>query len=444
MSVFKAYDIRGLYPSQLNEKLARAVGYHFARLLTAEGPVVVGRDMRSSSPLLAEATMDGIMTAGRDVIDLGMATTPMVYFATARRDAAGGIAITASHNPAGWNGMKFCREEAIPVGSASGLGDVQALVEAEAPIEEAGERGARANDDIVAEMAAFIAEVAGELPPVKVAIDTGNGTAGPFVDRMAAGLPLDIVPLFFEPDGTFPNHEANPLKLENLRDLQAAVKEHGCALGLAFDGDGDRVALVDDEGKPVGGDALTALVARQELAAGPQTILYDLRSSRCVREEVERLGGRAIETRVGHAFIKAAMREHDAAFAGELSGHFYFRAVSFAESPWLAVVRVLQLMAAEGKPLSALHAEVERYPRTGELNFHVDDKDGAIERLAERFGDAAQSRLDGITLRYASWWCNVRKSNTEPLLRLNLEADDEATLAEAKARVVDAIGGEPE
>ncbi|MHC4390448.1 MAG: phosphomannomutase/phosphoglucomutase [Planctomycetota bacterium] len=445
MSVFKAYDIRGTYPDQLNEQLFRKIGYHLGRYL-GSGSVVVGHDMRPSSPSLASELTEGLRDAGIDVVSLGRVTTPMVYFATGRLNAQGGAVITASHNPAGYNGLKLCREQAIPIGSTSGLDLLQRAVEADEPIEPVAERGGLTSHDIVSEFGEFLREQAGELKPFKIAIDTGNGTVGPFVEELLKGLPLSIVPLYFEPDGTFPNHEANPLKLENLVDLQAAVLREGCDLGIAFDGDGDRAALVDERGEPVRGDSMTALLARQALAAngGQGTVLYDLRSSGAVREEILKAGGNPIETRVGHAFIKAAMREHDALFAGELSGHYYFRETLNAESSFLAALRILKEMSATGRPLSELVGEVDRYPRTGEVNFHVEDKDGAIARLAETFGDAEITRLDGITLRYESWWANVRKSNTEPVLRLNLEANDEPMLATARARVIEAIGAEPE
>ncbi|GIW72144.1 MAG: phosphomannomutase/phosphoglucomutase [Planctomycetota bacterium] len=449
--VFKAYDVRGLYPQQIDERLVRRIANRFAGLL-GQGPVVLGRDMRTSSPLLLEAAAEGLLAAGRDVIDLGMVSTPVTYFATARRAAAGGIMVTASHNPAGYNGLKFCREQAIPVGYDTGLARIERALAEGAPELEGPARGTRTLEDIVPEVAAFLRAEAAPLierrrgePPYRIAIDTGNGVVGPLVARLTAGWPIEVVPLYFEPDGTFPHHEANPLKVENLRDLMAAVREHRCALGLAFDGDGDRVALVDERGAPVAGDVLTALIARAVLRrTGPATVLYDLRSSRVVREEVQRLGGRAIETRVGHAFIKEAMREHGAVFAGELSGHYYFREASCAEEPWLAVLRVLEELAGSGRPLSALVAELERYPRTGELNFAVEDKQAALARLAESFADAELSRLDGLTIRYPTWWANVRPSNTEPLLRLNLEADDAETLAQARERLLAAIGSEPE
>jgi len=440
MKVFKAYDVRGIYPDQLNEALAQRIGYHFAKLI-GKGPIVIGRDMRPSSVPLAEALMTGINDAGIDVVDIGLVTTPMVYFATGRFGAAGGVVITASHNPAQYNGLKFCREEAIPVGSTTGLWDVRDAVVDGVAMPVAEVRGGRETREIVDAFGEFLREQAAGLVPMKIAIDTGNGTVGPFVERLIGQLPLEIVPLFFEPDGTFPNHEANPLNLDTLRDLQATVIEQGCALGIAFDGDGDRSALVDENGKPVAGDAMTALLAMRALSEGPGTVLYDLRSSRCVREEIEKAGGTAVETRVGHAFIKASMREHDALFAGELSGHYYFRENYNAESAFLAALRVMLTMGETGKTLSELVAHVERYPRTGEINFEVEDKDGTIERISGAFADATeQYRLDGITVRYPTWWANVRKSNTEPLLRLNLEADDIAGLTAAKARMIEVIG----
>lgn len=444
MSVFKAYDVRGIYPDEIDEALVRRIGYHFAKLIGG-GPIVVGRDMRPSSVPLAASLTEGIHAAGADVIDVGMVTTPMVYYATGTLGAAGGVVVTASHNPSQYNGLKFCREEAIPVGSTSGLGEVEAAIARDEPLEPAGRTGQFERYDVVPAFAGFLEREAAGLTPLKVAVDTGNGTVGPFVDALLGSLPLKIVPLFFEPDGAFPNHEANPLKHENLRDLQRAVLEHGCALGIAFDGDGDRSALVDEQGRPVPGDIMTALIARRALArtrGKGGTILYDLRSSRVVREEVEKLGGKAIETRVGHAFIKAAMREHDALFAGELSGHYYFHENFNAESSFLAAIRVMQTVCETRRPLSSLVDELTRYPCTGEINFEVADKDAAIERIAGTFADAEIHRLDGITVRYPSWWANVRKSNTEPLLRLNLEADDAEVLEEARAKLTAAIGGE--
>jgi phosphomannomutase len=364
--------------------------------------------------------------------------------------------VTASHNPAQYNGFKFCREGAVPVGSTSGLAEVERWVFGEAdPVPVPGRVPALRRHDIVADYAAMIRANAAPIAPMKVAIDCGNGVVGPFVEPClgglratrpgsgAAGGPLDIVPLFFEPDGTFPNHEANPLKHENLEALIAAVRKERCALGIAFDGDGDRAAFVDERGEAVSGDMVTALIARRVLAREKGVVIYDLRSSRAVAEEIQRGGGMPVEERVGHAFIKATMRAKKGLLGGELSGHFYFRENFNAESAMLAAVRILEIMTESGKPLSALVAEVDRYPRTGEVNFKIEDKDGALKRLQARFADAKIYHLDGVTIRTPTWWCNVRKSNTEPLLRLNLEADDRPTLERAKKEVIETIGVEP-
>jgi len=442
MGIFKAYDVRGLYPQEIGEDVVRRIGYAFARFLGAR-TIVVGRDMRPSSEPLSRALAEGINLAGADVIDIGMCTTPMCYFGAGSLEASGGVMVTASHNPAGWNGLKFCREQAIPVGSTTGLGDVQREVESGRPLEAAKRLGTRTTRDVVGAYAGFLKANTGKVARMKVAIDTGNGAVGPFVERCLGGLGLDIVPLFFEPDGTFPNHEANPLKHENLEALIHAVREQGCALGIAFDGDGDRCAFVDEAGLPVAGDMVTALLARRVLAKEKGAVLYDLRSSRAVKEEIERAGGTAVEERVGHAFIKATMRARAGLLAGELSGHFYFRENYNAESAMLAVIRMLEIVTESGKPLSKLVSEVDRYPRTGEINFKIEDKDGALARLENTFAGAEVARLDGLTLRFPDWWCNVRKSNTEPLLRLNLEADDKATMAAKLAEVIATIGVEP-
>ncbi len=450
MGIFKAYDVRGVYPDEIGEDTVRRIGNAFADFLKAK-TIVVGRDMRPSSVLLSKALIEGITATGADVVDLGMCTTPMCYFGAGKLEASGGVMVTASHNPAQYNGLKFCRERAIPVGSTSGLAEVEKVVKAAGAEVRGARPGPVRPHEILGEYVAWLRAQAGRIAPMKVAIDTGNGTVGPFVEPCLGGLGLEIVPLFFEPDGTFPNHEANPIKHENLLALIDAVKRERCAVGIAFDGDGDRCAFVDEKGGAVSGDMVTALLARRvlEVAAatggggGRPVVIYDLRSSRAVKEEIERLGGTAVEERVGHAFIKATMRAREGLFAGELSGHFYFRENYNAESAMLAVVRMLEILTETGRPLSALVAEVDRYPRTGEVNFKIEDKDGAISRLTAAFGDAEKSTLDGVTLRYPDWWVNVRKSNTEPLLRMNLEAADQRRLEEARARVIAAIGVEP-
>jgi phosphomannomutase len=444
MGIFKAYDVRGIYPSEIGEDVVRRIGNAFAAYLGGRGAIVVGRDMRPSSVPLSKALIDGITAAGADVIELGMCTTPMCYFATGRLEATGGIMVTASHNPAQYNGLKFCRERAIPVGSASGLGEIERTIRENGPEVKAPRRGTVRAHDVVADYAAFLKRQAGKIASMKVAIDTGNGSVGPFVDRCLGQFKsLEIVPMFFEPDGTFPNHEANPLKHENIEALIHKVRAEKCALGIAFDGDGDRCAFVDEKGNAVAGDMVTALIARRVLERKKGVVIYDLRSSRAVKEEIEKDGGTAVEERVGHAFIKATMRQRSGLFAGELSGHFYFEENFNAESAMLAAIRMLEIVSESGKPLGALVAEVDRYPRTGEVNFKIEDKDGALKRLEETFKGAEITYLDGITIRLKDWWVNVRKSNTEPLLRMNLEASSKKLLEEAKAKVIAAIGVQP-
>ena len=442
MGIFKAYDVRGLYPAEIGEDVVRRIGNAFASYLGAR-TIVVGRDMRPSSVPLSRALIEGINAAGADVVELGLCTTPMCYFATGKLEASGGVMVTASHNPAGWNGLKFCRERAIPVGSASGLGEVERAIREQKPDMKAARRGEVSAYNALSEYAMFLRANAGRIAPMKVAIDTGNGAVGPFVDRCLGSFGLEILPMFFEPDGTFPNHEANPLKHENLEALIHKVREEKCALGIAFDGDGDRCAFVDEKGTPVAGDMVTALIARAVLKREKGVVIYDLRSSRAVKEEIEALGGTALEERVGHAFIKATMRQRSGLFAGELSGHFYFKENWNAESAMLAAIRMLEIMTASGKPLSELVAEVDRYPRTGEVNFRIEDKDGAMKRLETAFPGAEVAYLDGVTIRRPDWWVNVRKSNTEPLLRMNLEASNPALLAEVRSKVIATIGVEP-
>jgi len=444
MSIFKAYDIRGVYPAEIGEDIVRRIGNGFAAFLRpAPGrPIVVGRDMRTSSVPLGEALMEGIRDCGVDVVDIGLATTPLLYHATGSFGAAGGIMVTASHNPARYNGLKLCREDAIPVGSASGLGEVEAAVN-RGDYERVERRGGVVTKSALESYGEMIARSAAAVRPLKVGLDAGNGAVGPFLARLLKPFPISVVPLYLEPDGAFPNHEANPLEVANLRDLIEVVRREGCDLGCAFDGDGDRAAFVDEKGGVISGDMTTALIARSILQKEKGPVVYDLRSSRAVREEIERWGGVPIVERVGHAFMKATMRRTGALFAGEVSGHFYFRDNFCTESAVLALARMLAIVTAADRPLSAIVAEVDRYPRTGEVNFHVEDKDGAIARLARVFGDGRISRLDGITVEYDDWWFNVRKSNTEPLLRLNLEASTRDGLERARARVVEAIGAPP-
>ena len=446
--VFKAYDVRGLYPSQVDERLAFAIGFHYRGILEADdigrgATVVVSHDMRDSSPPLAAALTEGLRTAGLGVVQIGLATTPMNYFAIGSLRASGGIQVTASHNPAGYNGFKLSRRDAIPVSADTGIGALEQLV-ATTTVPAAAPRAPVSQRDVTAAYREHVLSfVRHREPRLKVAVDVANGMATIYRGLLEE-LNLELVPLYFGLDGSFPNHEANPLKVENLRDLQRAVREHGCALGVAFDGDADRAIFVDGDGRPIGADLVTALLAGPMLERHPgAAIVYDIRSSWATREAIAAAGGRPVRERVGHSFMKATMRRLDSPFGGELAGHFYYRDNFFADSSLITVIEVLNAVRRAGRPLGALLEPYRSYHGTGEINFHVEDKDGMIRRLAAEFADANADYLDGITVEYADWWFNVRPSNTEPLLRLVLEARTAELLDQARRRLL-AILGAPE
>jgi len=446
--VFKAYDVRGLYPSQVDERLAFAIGFHYRGILEADdigrgATVVVSHDMRDSSPPLAAALTEGLRTAGLGVVQIGLATTPMNYFAIGSLGASGGIQVTASHNPAGYNGFKLSRRDAIPVSADTGIGALEQLV-ATTTVPAAAPRAPVSQRDVTAAYREHVLSfVRHREPRLKVAVDVANGMATIYRGLLEE-LNLELVPLYFGLDGSFPNHEANPLKVENLRDLQRAVREHGCALGVAFDGDADRAIFVDGDGRPIGADLVTALLAGPMLERHPgAAIVYDIRSSWATREAIAAAGGRPVRERVGHSFMKATMRRLDSPFGGELAGHFYYRDNFFADSSLITVIEVLNAVRRAGRPLGALLEPYRSYHGTGEINFHVEDKDGMIRRLAAEFADANADYLDGITVEYADWWFNVRPSNTEPLLRLVLEARTAELLDQARRRLL-AILGAPE
>ncbi len=434
MALFKAYDIRGVVPEELDADKAHGIGRAIAAHL-GSGPIAVGRDARVHSPELASALIEGLRDEGVDVIDLE------------HLSAHGGVMVTASHNPGEYNGFKICRAHAIPVGEASGLKEIEALVSARIAAAPSASRGALRSENVTGAYAAHALSVGEHRPRLKVAIDCGNGMASVGLGPVLDALSLDVVPLYFEPDGRFPNHEADPLKVENLRDVADAVRREGADFGVAFDGDGDRAVFVDGRGEPVSADLTTALIARRILAQQPGArILYDLRSSRVVAEEIEGAGGEAGMCRVGHSFVKAQMREEGAAFAGELSGHLYFRFSEdlFADDGTAAFVALLDVLGAEGRSLEALVAPLRRYASSGEINRRVADAQHVIECFANEHADApVVSRLDGLLVRYDSWWFNLRASNTEPVLRLNLEADDAAEMAARRDEIlarIDALG----
>ncbi|MBI2923644.1 MAG: phosphomannomutase/phosphoglucomutase [Planctomycetes bacterium] len=445
MGIYKAYDIRGIYPSEMHEETAERIGHALAAYLRTK-TIVVGRDARESSPSISRALIKGIADAGTNVVDIGMCTTPMIYYAVGTGKYGGGAMVTASHNPPQYTGIKLCREDAIPLSEVAGIKDIERAVgdmqETPGP---ARDRGLVMQNEVIDGYSKHVLNfLAGPPRRLKIVVDTANGMVGKFFDRVFGKLPLDVDRLFFEPDGRFPNHEPNPLKDENIRELVARVKAAKADLGAAFDGDGDRCMFVDERGERIPSDLVTALVARQILAKEKgAAIVYDLRSSWVVKEEVEAGGGRAVRDRVGHAFLKATMRKLNAPFGGEVSGHYYFRKHWFADSGMIAFVHVLNALMQDSRPASALVAPLRRYFATGEINFHVEDKDGAIEKISKKFAESKQDRLDGITIECADWWCNVRKSNTEPVLRLNLEAKT-AAVRDAALKEIMAITGPPE
>lgn len=418
--IFKAYDIRGIYGDTLTDEIAHQIGRAMVTFLECK-KVVVGRDIREHSASVFDALARGITRQGADVIDLGVCTTPMSYFANGKLGADAGVIITASHNPPEWNGFKICRQQAIPISGQTGIQDIERMVLEEDFAPEAADPGRIEPYDIMPEYIEHIRPFADVKRPLKLAIDYANAM-GIYEKRVFEGL-FDITPLYDELDGRFPNHEANPLKLETLETLQETVRNGEYDFGVAFDGDADRAGFVDENGDVVAMDMITALIAESVLKKqGSGNIFYDLRSSWAVKEVIEENGGTPMMSRVGHAFIKQQMREADASFAGELSGHYYFKDNYYTESSALAVIYVANLVSASGKTLSELIQPIKRYHASGEINSEVSDQDAVFTRLKERYADGRAIELDGLSVEFDDWWFNVRASNTEPLIRLNVEA----------------------
>ncbi|MBT3167643.1 phosphomannomutase/phosphoglucomutase [Streptomyces sp. Vc74B-19] len=438
--IVKAYDVRGVVPDQWDESLAELFGAAFVRV-TAATAVVTGHDMRPSSPGLSAAFARGAAAQGADVTEIGLCSTDQLYYASGALDLPGAM-FTASHNPARYNGIKLCRAGAAPVGQDTGLADIRALVEewsdsgAPAPAAATGKVTRRDTlDDYAAHLRSLV-DLTG-IRPLKVVVDAGNGMGGHTVPTVFAGLPLTLVPMYFELDGTFPNHEANPLDPANIVDLRKRVREEGADLGLAFDGDADRCFVVDERGEPVSPSAVTALVASRELArnGGKGTVIHNLITSWSVPEVVRENGGTPERTRVGHSFIKAEMARTGAIFGGEHSAHYYFRDFWNADTGMLAALHVLAALGEQQGTLSALVDRYDRYTGSGEINSTVDDQAAriaAIRAAYEGRDGIALDELDGLTVTAADWWFNVRPSNTEPLLRLNAEARDEATMTRVR------------
>lgn len=437
--IFKAYDIRGIYGSDLTEDLAYRIGKAYVTFVRPK-KVVIGRDIRPHSEPLFAALAKGITELGADVIDIGHASTPMSYYANGFLKADGSIMITASHNPAEWNGFKLCRADAVPISGATGIMDIEALV-ASGDFEAVGDTpGTVTVYDILPEYSAHIRPFAKMPVKPKLAVDFANGM-GIWEAKTLDGL-VEIDPLFETPDGSFPNHEANPLDVETLEDLQKMVKAGTYAFGVSFDGDADRAGFVDEKGEVIPMDLITALIAQDVLSREKGVIFYDLRSSRVVKEVIEAAGGTAMMSRVGHAFIKQQMREHNALFAGELSGHYYFKDNYTAESSAMAVLALANIVTQSGKPLSELIAPLRKYVASGEINSRVTaDPKEILEKLKATYSDAHIFELDGVTVEYKTWWFNVRCSNTEPLVRLNLEADTREEMEARRDEVLAIIRG---
>ncbi len=450
-SIIKAYDVRGLVPEQWDEDVARAIGAAFAEFVHAEtgaSAVVTAHDMRDSSVPLSRAFAEGVLSRGVDVVEAGLGSTDMLYFAAGSLGMPGAM-FTASHNPAQYNGIKLCRAGAAPIGQDSGLVQIrerseQLLDGATVPGPE--RLGTVSSRDLVAEYAGYLrglVDLSG-IRPLKVVVDAGNGMGGFTVPVVLAGLPLDVVPMYFELDGSFPNHEANPLDPANLVDLQAGVREHGADIGLAFDGDADRCFIVDERGEPVSPSAITGLVAVRELAKGTgTTIIHNLITSRAVPEIVREHGGSPVRTRVGHSFIKEEMARTDAVFGGEHSAHYYFRDFWRADTGMLAAMHVLAALGEQSRPLSELTEAYERYVASGEINSTVTDQAGRVAAVRETYGrveGVAFDELDGLTVSLPDGaWFNLRASNTEPLLRLNVEAPDAARMAGLRDEVLEMV-----
>ena len=429
-TIFKAYDIRGIYPSQINADIAYQVGFALASYLKPN-TIAVGRDMRISSDELADQLIHGITDYGVDVIDLGLCSTDGLYFAVGKFEYDGGVMITASHNPKEYNGFKICREKAIPLSGHEGLNQMLKAIQSGTMDGKASEKGNVIRKDIAEEYAAHCLSFIdiSKLKKFKIVIDTGNGMAGATLPPVLEKLPLEVEKLFFELDGNFPNHPASPIELENLLDLQKKIAETNADFGVAFDGDADRMFLMDKNGKQIGGDMVTALVAKSLLTKNSnETSLYNLICSKAVPQLVEKMGGKSIRTRVGHALIKPLMKKHNAVFGGEHSGHFYFRDNWFADSGLIAFLVCLELLSIENRPLEDLIAEIDPYFRSGEINSKVNSIEEKLEAVSRAYPDGEQDREDGLTVQYDTYWFNLRPSNTEPLLRLNIEADTQENL----------------
>src|ERR687884_684735 len=443
-SIFKAYDIRGVYPESLDEGVAAEIGRAFVAHLDLSGSrVIVARDMRLSGEALEKAFIQGVTEAGADVLDLGLVSTDALYFAVGHLEEPGGAMITASHNPKDYNGFKLCREDAIALSGEQGIGQIRDLIVSGKLPQPAEYAGSVEQSDIAEDYAEHCLTFINteDLRPLKIVVDAGNGMAGKMLPPIFEGLPFEYVPMYFELDGSFPNHPPNPIEPENMEELQERTVAEGADFGVAFDGDADRCFIVDETGEAISGDLIATLVAKNVLEKEPgATIIYSAVCSKALPELVRREGGRPVRTKAGHSIIKPQMRSNDAAFGGEHSGHFYFRDNYFADSGIIAMLIVAELVARQEGPLSDLLAPIDPYVRSGEINSEVEDQEAALEKLEEHYAereDAKIDHLDGLTVDCGDWWFNLRPSNTEPLLRLNAEASDRATMERERDEILE-------
>jgi phosphomannomutase len=439
--IFKAYDVRGIVPDELDSEVAHHLGRALVTYLRPK-QVAVGGDMRLSSPELFKSLCEGITSQGAEVVDLGLTSTDGLYFAVGKFGYDAGVMVTASHNSREYNGFKICRGEAVPLSGQKGLEQIKGLMISES-YPEAGSRGRISRNDIAAAYTEHVLSFIDrdKIKPFKIVIDAGNGMAGKIVPQVFSHLPCEVVPMYFELDGRFPNHLASPIEPENTEDLRENVVAEKADFGAAFDGDADRMFLVDEKGETLGGDMVTALVAKNLLKNNPgATILYNLICSKTVAETVTACKGKAVRTRVGHALIKPLMKKHNGIFGGEHSGHFYFRDNWYADSGLIALLVCVELLSTENRPLSELVATIDHYYRSGEINSYVEDIPAKLRKLEKVFSLGGEvDHLDGLTIDYGDWWFNVRGSNTEPLIRLNIEAEDPAVLEEKKEALLKVI-----
>ena len=445
-SIFKAYDIRGRYPDALNEEVARQVGRAYVHYLGLSGSrVVVGRDMRLSGETLKDAFIQGVTEAGADVLNIGLVSTDALYFAVGHLEEPGGVMITASHNPKDYNGFKLCREDAIALSGDEGIFQIRDLITSGKLPEPSEYSGSVEEGDVTVDYAehclSFI-DTEG-LSPLKIVVDAGNGMAGKMLQPIFERLPFEYVPMYFELDGSFPNHPPNPIEPENMVEIQERVVAEGADFGVAFDGDADRCFIVTEKGETISGDILATLVTKNVLEKEPgAVIVYSAVCSRALPQLVRHEGGRPIRTKAGHSIIKPQMRKNNAAFGGEHSGHFYFRDNYFADSGIIAMLTVAELVGRQEEPISKLLEPIDPYVRSGEINSEVDDQQEALERVEEYYAERdnpAVDHLDGLTVDYGDWWFNLRPSNTEPLLRLNVEAEDRETMQTKRDELLDLI-----